>query len=137
MYTDRCIGAVRRSRHDGRMLYLVIGLVEALCVVATLAPLRSGAVCTPATHRARAALGMVCALLCAVGLGRFVWFVVVQGHGIGFHVVVGQLVAASFALQALVLLRGLSLRPARALPLALLCAGLGTAAFIQLLERGP
>ena len=113
------------------MLYAFIGLVEVLCVVVTLAPLRAGATCTPATHRMRVAFGVVCALLCAYSFVPFVRLVILGDHPINAIVVVGRIVAATFGVQAWVLIRSVRLSTPVAVALAAVCAALAIAAFVH------
>jgi hypothetical protein len=85
------------------MLYATIAIAQLLCAVSVLAPVLDGRACTPATHRARVGLGVVCCAFALLGWGRFAWFVVHLGHAIGADVVVGQTVAAVFAVHAVLL----------------------------------
>jgi hypothetical protein len=102
------------------MTYLIIAFVLALSAAANIAPLRAGAACTPATHRARQALGLACGALALAATAMFVRFVVVGGEAVTTNIVVGRVVTVLLAIECALLLR--STFPPRALAIGLAAA---------------
>lgn len=84
-------------------LFLAAWLV--LLTLATLAPLRAGASCTPATHRARLAGGVVCLLLGALAARRFVSSFVLGSHPLDLDVVGGGASTLTLLTHGVLLLR--------------------------------
>jgi len=118
------------------MIFVVIALVSWMCTAATWAPLRAGAACTPATHRARQGLAVACAALAGLGFARFVYFVVLHGHRVAqASVILGQAVALTLAVQAVVLWRGVFPRRGLAVALGLWCAAIGVRAAVEAVHR--
>ncbi|HTJ42417.1 MAG TPA: hypothetical protein VL463_10005 [Kofleriaceae bacterium] len=114
------------------MIFVVVALVAFASAAATWGPLRAGAVCTPATHRARQGLALVCAALAVVGFARFIVFVVLRGHPAArLDVLIGQTIAATFALQAILLWRDRFPPRWIAIGLGLWCAAIAVLATIH------
>ena len=110
------------------MIFVVVAVVATASALATWAPLRAGAFCTPATHRARQVLALACAALALLGFGRFAYFVLWRGHRIVLDVVIGQMVAATFAAQAILLARARFPRRPVAIALGAWCAAIAVIA---------
>lgn len=114
------------------MIFLVVGVLMLACVVSTLGPLRAGARCTPATHRARQVLASACGLLALAGVARIVYFVGLRGHTPWQpSVAMGIAIDVVFAIQAVTLWRPVFPRRPVAVGLAVVCALIAVRALVE------